>query len=51
MLTIACVILMIRAPLEEQHLIDRFGDDYRQYMTHTGRYLPKLKSLRQFETR
>lgn len=29
-----------RTPLEEQRLVERFGDDYRQYMQHTGRYLP-----------
>ena len=31
-----------RTPLEEQRLLERFGEDYRQYMQHTGRYLPGL---------
>jgi protein-S-isoprenylcysteine O-methyltransferase Ste14 len=47
MLSLACVILMLRTPVEEQHLIDRFGDEYRQYMSRTGRYLPRLRSARQ----
>jgi protein-S-isoprenylcysteine O-methyltransferase Ste14 len=42
MLTFAFVILILRTPIEEQHLIDRFGDEYRQYMLRTGRYLPRL---------
>jgi protein-S-isoprenylcysteine O-methyltransferase Ste14 len=47
MLALACVILMMRTPIEEQHLIHRFGDDYRQYMARTGRYLPRFKSAGQ----
>ncbi len=37
-------VIMMRTPIEEAHLIERFGDEYRQYMQRTGRYLPKLKS-------
>ena len=44
MLAFAFIILVMRTPIEEQHLIDRFGDDYRQYMRRTGRYLPRLGS-------
>jgi protein-S-isoprenylcysteine O-methyltransferase Ste14 len=44
MLAFAFIILVMRTPIEEQHLIDRFGDDYRQYMRRTGRYLPRLRS-------
>jgi protein-S-isoprenylcysteine O-methyltransferase Ste14 len=44
MLALACYILMMRTPIEEQHLVDRFGDDYRQYMARTGRYLPSNRS-------
>ena len=47
MLAFAVVVLYMRTPIEEQHLIDRFGDEYRQYMSHTGRYLPRLKSAGQ----
>jgi protein-S-isoprenylcysteine O-methyltransferase Ste14 len=42
MLLAAYPILMARTAIEEMHLVDRFGDDYRQYMQRTGRYLPKL---------
>jgi protein-S-isoprenylcysteine O-methyltransferase Ste14 len=44
MLAIAVVVLIMRTPIEEQHLINRFGDEYRQYMRRTGRYLPRIKS-------
>lgn len=32
-----------RTPREERHLLAAFGDDYRQYMARTGRYLPRLR--------
>ena len=35
-------LLLLRTGREEQRLIDRFGDAYRQYMSRTGRFLPKL---------
>lgn len=41
---IAMVILNMRTNLEERRLVERFGDDYREYMTRTGRYFPKLNS-------
>ena len=36
------VLLDVRTPKEEQNLIDRFGDGYRDYMRATGKYLPKV---------
>lgn len=36
------VLLVLRTDKEEEHLIARFGDSYRQYMASTGRFLPKL---------
>ena len=39
----AFVLLAIRLPNEEAHLIARFGDDYRNYMRTTGAFLPRLK--------
>jgi protein-S-isoprenylcysteine O-methyltransferase Ste14 len=39
---VALWALHVRTPLEEQRLVDAFGDEYRQYMQRTGRYLPKL---------
>jgi len=35
-------IMAIRTPQEEANLIEKFGDEYREYMKRTGRYLPKL---------
>jgi len=35
--------LSMRTPLEEQRLLETFGDEYRDYMKQTGRYLPKLR--------
>lgn len=35
-------LLAIRTPKEEQMLIERFGQAYRDYMAKTGRYFPRL---------
>lgn len=40
---IVLVLLAIRTPKEEQMLIDRFGQQYRDYMTNTGRFFPRLR--------
>ncbi|MBI5842647.1 MAG: isoprenylcysteine carboxylmethyltransferase family protein [Chloroflexi bacterium] len=37
------ILLDVRTPNEETHLIKKFGDEYREYMKRTGRYLPRLK--------
>ncbi|MGE5123239.1 MAG: methyltransferase family protein [Acidobacteriaceae bacterium] len=34
--------LDIRIPREEKMLMDQFGEEYRAYMQHTGRYFPRL---------
>jgi len=39
---VVLTLLAIRTPKEEQMLIERFGDDYRNYMATTGRFLPRL---------
>ena len=36
------LLLAIRTRKEEQNLIARFGDDYRNYMQQTGRFVPRL---------
>jgi len=41
---LAFIAMASRTPREEANLIEKFGDEYREYMKHTGRYLPKLKS-------
>lgn len=34
-------LLAVRTPKEEQMLIDRFGQQYRDYMAKTGRFFPR----------
>ena len=36
-------LLMIRTKVEEQKLIERFGDAYTTYMQRTGRFIPRFK--------
>ncbi len=36
-----CVIVFLRVPREERAMIEKFGDAYREYMKHTGRFLPR----------
>jgi protein-S-isoprenylcysteine O-methyltransferase Ste14 len=38
------ILMAIRTPKEEANLIEKFGDEYREYMRRTGRFLPKLGS-------
>ena len=37
----AFAILVVRTRIEEEKLIERFGDEYRAYMARTGRFLPQ----------
>ncbi|MCQ3937727.1 MAG: hypothetical protein DPW18_11865 [Chloroflexi bacterium] len=39
---VAFIVMAIRTPKEEANLIEKFGDEYREYMKRTGRFLPKL---------
>jgi protein-S-isoprenylcysteine O-methyltransferase Ste14 len=39
---LAFVAMAVRTPKEEANLIEKFGDEYREYMRRTGRFLPKL---------
>jgi protein-S-isoprenylcysteine O-methyltransferase Ste14 len=39
---LAFIAMASRTPKEEANLIEKFGDQYRDYMKRTGRYLPKL---------
>ncbi|HQV94907.1 MAG TPA: isoprenylcysteine carboxylmethyltransferase family protein [Anaerolineales bacterium] len=39
---LAFILMAIRAPKEEANLIEKFGDEYREYMKRTGRFLPRL---------
>ena len=38
----ASMLLALRAPVEERMLLKEFGDEYRDYMRRTGRFLPKI---------
>lgn len=35
-------LIAARTPMEERRLIETFGDDYRRYAKHVGRFLPKV---------
>lgn len=39
---IVLVLLAVRTPKEEEMLIERFGDQYSDYLTKTGRFVPRL---------
>jgi protein-S-isoprenylcysteine O-methyltransferase Ste14 len=41
---LAFIGMAARTPKEEANLIEKFGDEYREYIKHTGRFLPKLGS-------
>ena len=38
--------LVARTRIEEEKLVERFGDEYRGYMARTGQFLPKWHCLR-----
>jgi protein-S-isoprenylcysteine O-methyltransferase Ste14 len=37
---ITFAVIVLRTKREEENLIARFGDEYRSYMTRSGRFLP-----------
>ena len=40
------ILLAVRSRTEEAHLLKRFGEPYRQYKENTGRFVPKLRSIK-----
>jgi protein-S-isoprenylcysteine O-methyltransferase Ste14 len=38
----AVLVWVLRVPAEEKMMVDAFGDEYRRYMTRTGRVLPRV---------
>jgi protein-S-isoprenylcysteine O-methyltransferase Ste14 len=36
-------LYLLRVPKEEQLMLERFGEHYRQYMNRTGRIIPRLR--------
>jgi protein-S-isoprenylcysteine O-methyltransferase Ste14 len=41
--TIVIIVFLPVSKKEEQMLLDRFGDEYRDYMKRTGRFFPRLR--------
>lgn len=39
---LAFIAMAIRTPKEEANLIEKFGDEYREYIKKTGRFFPKF---------
>ncbi len=39
---LAFSMMVIRTRIEEDKLIERFGEEYRSYMERTGRFLPRV---------
>ncbi len=39
---VVLALLAIRTPKEEAMLIQRFGQQYREYMERTGRFIPRV---------
>ena len=39
---IVLTLLALRTPKEEEMLIERFGQQYRDYMARTGRFIPRM---------
>ena len=42
LILLAFVLLALRTSKEEEQLIERYGDSYREYIRQTGRFLPRL---------
>lgn len=40
---IVLLLLAVRTPKEEEMLLERFGDEYREYMERTRRFLPRFR--------
>ena len=40
--TVTLTISLNRAPIEEQKLLERFGEQYQTYSARTGRFFPRL---------
>ena len=38
--SVVLLLLVLRTRTEEEQLVARFGDGYRAYMRHTGRFVP-----------
>ena len=43
MVAVFWIVLIYRTRLEENNLINRFGDEYKDYMAKSGRFLPSFR--------
>jgi protein-S-isoprenylcysteine O-methyltransferase Ste14 len=43
MVAVFWIVLIYRTRLEESNLINRFGDEYKDYMTKSGRFVPSFR--------
>jgi len=41
---VVAVVMAIRAPREEAMMLGRFGQSYRDYMSRTGRFIPRARA-------
>ena len=44
---LALILLVVRTPLEEKKLIEKFGEEYREYIKVTNRFLPRIIKSRE----
>ena len=42
-LALSLPLYLLRVPREEQMMLDHFGDEYRLYISRTGRVIPRLR--------
>lgn len=41
---LAFIVILVRTPIEERKLLDRFGQEYETYMRNTRRFVPHFRS-------
>jgi protein-S-isoprenylcysteine O-methyltransferase Ste14 len=46
MLVSSLPLYLVRIPREEQMMLEHFGEEYHEYMNHTGRVIPRLRRTR-----
>lgn len=42
-LALFLIMMVVRAPIEERELLNRFGDEYKSYMRKTNRFFPSFR--------
>ena len=43
------IVALVIIPMEEKELLQRFGEEYRVYMTQTPRFIPRLTKFNQLK--